>query len=445
MQKYIQNIYLHYLLYKNRCLEAAAWAERHAPQSALLPYIYHRLGMHNSVLQCPISNNALSKLGRIVALAATGHLQEAEHQVQQALANKTFKPKESIRLAKELAAYSPALALQILHQHPGSVQVEALKIAFLSAMGDYEQARNLWHDAHFSTPYPCPDLALLKANIFEEAAEQRIQTLSPYLRHFGLEPLALKQADKPFNVMNIQAPCPTYAHESLVSVLVTTHNNAARLPFSIQSLQQQTHQNLEIIVIDDASTDHTKALVQAMMQDDPRIRYLALDKNVGTFVAKTQGLQFAKGEFITCQDSDDWAHPRKIQEQLLPLLEDQTLVFTLSQWIRVSDDGLFYARQCFPLLRMNPASPLFRKERVLSKTKAWDKVRVGADSEFIERLKLVFGEKSYRHIKKPLTLGAHRNNSLMTNNHTGYDEHGVSLERLAYWENWHRKHIEMLK
>jgi glycosyltransferase involved in cell wall biosynthesis len=210
-------------------------------------------------------------------------------------------------------------------------------------------------------------------------------------------------------------------------------------------LLAQTYQNIEIVVVDDASDDATGAVVEEIATQDQRVRYVKLPCNVGTFVAKNIGLEFARGDFITCQDSDDWAHPRKIELQMQPLLQNSRLIVTTSHWVRLQDDGLFYARSVYPLMRHNPASPLFRRQPVQRYAGSWDCVRTGADSEFIARLKLVFGHKAVYRIKKPLTFGAHRPDSLMTAVTTGYTAEGISATRLAYWEAWGHWHIDELR
>ncbi len=96
-------------------------------------------------------------------------------------------------------------------------------------------------------------------------------------------------------------------------------------------------------------------------------------------------------------------------------------------------------------MRLNSSSPLFRKKLVLEKAGGWDLVRTGADSEFIARLKLVFGRKAMHRVVKPLTFGAHRQESLMNAKATGYCEKGMSLDRLAYWESWGHWHIAELR
>jgi hypothetical protein len=156
-------------------------------------------------------------------------------------------------------------------------------------------------------------------------------------------------------------------------------------------------------------------------------------------------LRRAAGEFITCHDSDDWSHPMRIERQVRPLLEDAKLVFTTSLWVRMQDDGIYYARPVHPLMRLNPASPMFRKDTVLQHAGGWDTVRTGADSEFMARLKLVFGHKAMHRVAQPLAFGAHRADSLMTAADTGYSTSGMSPTRLAYWESWTYFHISELR
>jgi len=117
----------------------------------------------------------------------------------------------------------------------------------------------------------------------------------------------------------------------------------------------------------------------------------------------------------------------------------------VSYWVRMQDDGLFYARQVYPLMRMNLSSLLFRRERVLREAGAWDSVRTGADSEFWARLRLVFGNEACERVRLPLSFGSHRSDSLMTRQATGYaKETGASPSRIAYGEAWSRWHDEVI-
>lgn len=117
---------------------------------------------------------------------------------------------------------------------------------------------------------------------------------------------------------------------------------------------------------------------------------------------------------------------------------------SISSWVRLDDSGKFYARPVHPLMRQNPSSLLFRRKKVLQKVGIWDSVRTGADSEYIERIKLIFDRRRILRIKEPLSFGAHREDSLMTASTTGFCELGISPQRLDYWEAWRGWHINTL-
>jgi CDP-glycerol glycerophosphotransferase len=91
-----------------------------------------------------------------------------------------------------------------------------------------------------------------------------------------------------------------------VSVIVIGFNDAARLPRALASIQQQTLRNLEIIVVDDASSDDTAAVVAQIADADPRIRYECLPVNSGGCSApRNRGLELARGAWVMFCDSDD--------------------------------------------------------------------------------------------------------------------------------------------
>ncbi len=257
------------------------------------------------------------------------------------------------------------------------------------------------------------------------------------------------KAEDPPNTNNIVShsivnDTNTYLNAPLITILVTTFNSQKSIKNTLNSLFNQSYPNIEIIVIDDHSQDNTMNILQAYTKQYKNIKIISLKENVGTYVAKNIGLKYSSGEFITCQDSDDWAHPQKLALQVAPLLQHKELIVTFSKWVRLDPIGNPYARTIYPLMRLNPSSALFRKKEVCEKTALWDWVRIGADSEFNARLKLIFGHKGYYTVNKPLTFGAHRENSLMTAQSTGY-VNGVSLPREAYWKAWNIWHISQLQ
>ena len=99
-----------------------------------------------------------------------------------------------------------------------------------------------------------------------------------------------------------------------VSVVIPTYNRANVLPRAIDSVLQQTHENIELIVVDDSSTDNTREVVESY--NDNRIRYTRLDSNSGANTARNTGINISSGDYIAFLDSDDEWLPSKISKQL---------------------------------------------------------------------------------------------------------------------------------
>ncbi len=98
-----------------------------------------------------------------------------------------------------------------------------------------------------------------------------------------------------------------------VSVIIPTYNRAGFLDRSIGSVLAQSYGNLELIVVDDGSTDHTKGVVAASA--DPRVRYVVHEQNRGAPAARNTGLEKASGRFIAFQDSDDeWMEEKLVRQ-----------------------------------------------------------------------------------------------------------------------------------
>lgn len=99
-----------------------------------------------------------------------------------------------------------------------------------------------------------------------------------------------------------------------VSVVLPTYNRADRLPRSIRCVLNQTYTDFELIVVDDASTDDTEAVVAGF--DDPRIEYVEHGRNRGASAARNTGIDRARGGVVAFQDSDDEWLSEKLRRQM---------------------------------------------------------------------------------------------------------------------------------
>lgn len=99
-----------------------------------------------------------------------------------------------------------------------------------------------------------------------------------------------------------------------ISVIIPTYNRANLIERSVRSVLDQTYDNLEVIVVDDCSTDNTLEVVESI--DDSRVHFHRLAKNGGAGQARNEGVKLATAELIAFQDSDDAWRPEKLQKQM---------------------------------------------------------------------------------------------------------------------------------
>jgi len=98
------------------------------------------------------------------------------------------------------------------------------------------------------------------------------------------------------------------SEKPLVSIIIAAHNEERNIKRAIYSAINQTYRNLEIIVVDDASTDSTFQIARRISEKDERILVLRNPRNIG--------LKYASGKYVGILDADDWYHLRKISSQV---------------------------------------------------------------------------------------------------------------------------------
>lgn len=408
-------------------------------------WCYYRLGMYETVIHSKYNNlNIFDLLAKAISHATCAQYDKANSFINIILENKKYH-KHLIFLADAISPYMPKQALEILGYVSAS---KILHGAILLKLGETKNAKEVLTSAIKSKEYRVkPEVYLYYSNTLSKfEIKRKLTLLNKFLLYYNLS--KVRNIDKTgfLTPQNIEVRTKSKSVRGpLVSVLMTTFEAASRLDIAIESILNQSYKDIELFVVDDASSDDTSSRIQKWIEKDSRIKFIKLEKNVGTYVAKNIALLKASGEFITCHDSDDWSHPRKLEFQILPLLKNKKLIATTSSWIRIDDDGFYYARSVHPLMRINPSSLLFRKKEVLKYAGIWDSVRTGADSEFLARLRLVFGKKAIKKINKPLAFGSHRKDSLMNDSSTGYCSLGLSPTRLSYWEAWNNWHINELR
>lgn len=121
-----------------------------------------------------------------------------------------------------------------------------------------------------------------------------------------------------------------------VSVIIPVFNGEQYLREAIDSVLKQTYTAIEVLVVDDASTDSTPKILQ---QYGARIRTIRLEQNQGAAVARNTALEHATGRYIAFLDSDDiWCNPDKLRLQL-DLLREKNAAFCFTQFQRMDETG----------------------------------------------------------------------------------------------------------
>ena len=294
-------------------------------------------------------------------------------------------------------------------------------------------------------------LNLLYANLVIEHEDLWLYFLNKYLRHTastsylrlstGNEPRFMRLAAAGKSSL---APIPK---GPLISVFMPVYNAENTLTLAAQSILNQTWQNLELFLIDDASTDQSLDIANALKQQDPRVRVITLNTNSGPYIAKNTALQHARGQYITVHDADDWAFPTRLSDQVTPLLNqtNQKAHVTIAKMLRMRDSGAIARfqplnaisedgarRLCFP-------SPLFRKTYFIDKLGAWESVRAGADSELIARITR-FDPEVITTLDTLVMFQLDSADSITNSTEFYNNEQGVSPKRKLYQEDWRRRH-----
>lgn len=172
-----------------------------------------------------------------------------------------------------------------------------------------------------------------------------------------------------------------------ISLIITTHNRPAMLARAIESARQATRGEVEIVVVDDASTDETAQLCRSI----PHIKYVRVERNQRVAGARNLGILASRGEFLGFLDDDDVRLPGSLERQLAMLAADPRAGFIYAQAIPCGQDGTAeedcYPARCpqgdifFQLLAQNfiPCGSVVFRRACLSRVGLLDDALAGID------------------------------------------------------------------
>jgi Glycosyl transferase family 2 len=188
-----------------------------------------------------------------------------------------------------------------------------------------------------------------------------------------------------------------------VSVLVAAHNARNTVVAALESVLKQSHQELELLVCDDASDDGTLEILRASFGSDPRVRLFRSRVNQGAYNLRNALLARARGELVTFHDADDLSLPTRLARQVA-LLDDPGRVAVICDWLRIRPDGhvVFFADG--RATRMSVVSLLVRREALLA-VGPYPSARFGADLDILQRLRARHGPAALARLRTPGLLG----------------------------------------
>ncbi len=222
----------------------------------------------------------------------------------------------------------------------------------------------------------------------------------------------------------------------LVTVVMPAHNAASTLSISLASILSQTWRNIEVIVIDDRSTDRTVSVARSIAQLDGRVRVIGNSRSPGAYGARNTGIESAKGDFISLHDADDWAHPQRLERQMRAL--GSTRLATVCRYFRLDAAGRPVCPRVFPFVRLSPIAVTTRAE-VWHAGGLFEEVPLGADSEWLARVDNRWGRRATLRTGEVGMVALWDAGSLSSAPATGLVGEGLR-RRIDYVTQWRRRH-----
>ena len=336
--------------------------------------------------------------------------------------------------------------------------VRFVELASLLALGRLDDARFLIDKTLQGASAAHSDAAVMRAGVArlaeeadadaEAARAEYYEWLNRPLARAGFRPIAPPDPSRPPALDNLAAPADSpdsaLADDGpLVSVLMAAFNAADNIEVAVNSVLEQTWRRLEVVIVDDASTDDTWAVMQRLAERDERVRPLQHRENGGAYVARNTALAAARGTYVVVNDADDWAHPEKIEAQVRDLEAHDGQGANMTFRLRVDSDLVPVVRldsPHTPVIHNDFSALMLAREKVLE-LGGWDPVRFSADAEFVFRLRRAEGDSFVRkiHADVPLSISLFEATNLTASSATSIwtNRFGARREYERAFRHWH--------
>ena len=127
-------------------------------------------------------------------------------------------------------------------------------------------------------------------------------------------------------------------NQPLISIITPCYNCEQYIAESIQSVLAQTHQNWEMIIVDDCSTDESYEIAMEYAKKDRRIKVYRMEHNSGAAVCRNKAIESSKGEYLAFIDSDDIWLPEKLEKQL-KFMHESGCNFSFTEYEQIDEQG----------------------------------------------------------------------------------------------------------
>jgi glycosyltransferase involved in cell wall biosynthesis len=228
----------------------------------------------------------------------------------------------------------------------------------------------------------------------------------------------------------------------LVTVIMTVHKWNDAFPLAVNSILDQSHTELELIIVDDYSPEEDRIQYESFLTDE-RIKRIRMEKNSGTYACRNRGIESALGKYVTFADSDDWNHPDRISNNI-SIIEERDVDLVMGRFVRIDKRGKFQFNGS-KISQFCLVGVFIRKKVIDEKHLRFDgRARFSADSEFFERVSILLGsDRVYRHSGIDI-LALHHDDSLTGGGADAIDWMGPGETRLKYVSGYRRTHNKLV-
>ena len=311
-----------------------------------------------------------------------------------------------------------------------------------SRIGQHLQAQKICDEGMLLYPDDF-EILLATAQVQKGAGnvEKQLAYINSVLEKCSFEAIVSTSNEGEITPANLSCPSALNSEtETLVSIVMTTYKKDPLIKTAVDSILNQTHTNLELIIVDDCSPDDNFENLKSLQKGDSRIIIHQMEENGGTYVAKNFGMTMAKGEYIGFMDSDDYCHPQRIEREVEVLKSNPNAKAVTHDYFRIDENSNIEFRGK-GALRMACISLLISRD-VVEKIGYFDSLRVGADTEYIERIEAVFGKDAHIRDRIPSMLMTLHTSSLTGGGKFHISWRSVSGLRLSHHSSfraWHEQ------